>query len=228
MRTFPPEADLPLAELPLRLNIMTQDSYGDSYLTLAEEVKAEITVRGSRFIAFISPVETEPDAVQYLKSLKATYHDATHCCYAFIIRSETGHIYRSSDAGEPAGTAGKPILAKLKGHKLSNVICVVIRYFGGTKLGVGGLARAYAESVNTALQCGEIVSRFVTGTIRLMFPYEMTGAVERLIAEFNAAIIQREFGEANIVTCSIRKNRLEEFSAQFQNITRGKGNVIKE
>jgi len=179
----------------LRLNIMPQEANGDSYLTLAEEVKAEITVRGSRFIAFISPVETEPDAVRYLKSLKATYHDATHCCYAFIVRSETGYTYRSSDAGEPAGTAGKPILATLQGHKLSNVICVVIRYFGGTKLGIGGLARAYAESVNTALHCGEIVPRFVTGTISCEFPYEMTGVVERLIAEFNATIIQREFGE---------------------------------
>ncbi|KPK87134.1 hypothetical protein AMJ80_12315 [bacterium SM23_31] len=207
---------------------MNQDANGDSYLTIAEEVKAEITVRGSRFIAFISPVETEPGAIQYLKSLKAKYHDATHCCYAFIVRTETGDIYRSSDAGEPAGTAGKPILATLQGHKLSNVICVVIRYFGGTKLGVSGLARAYAESVNAALKIGKVVQRFGTGTIRITFTYKMTGAVERLIAEFNAAIIQREFGETNNITCSIRKNRIEEFSAQFRNITRGKGNVIKE
>ena len=204
---------------------MSHDNSGDSYVTIAREVQAEITVRRSRFKACIKPISTESDAEEYLKSIKDTFHNAAHHCYAFIITNESGLIIRSSDAGEPSGTAGKPILTALQGYNLSNVICVVVRYFGGTKLGTGNLARAYAGAADTALQAGEIVAQFFTSTVRLTFPYEMTGKVERLLATFDADVIRREFAETSCMECGIRKNLLHDFLEQFLNMTRGRGSA---
>ena len=205
---------------------MFYDGSDDSYLTVAHEVKAEITVRKSRFKAFIKPAASEGEAEQYLQALKKLYRDATHHCYAFMINNEAGRTVRLSDAGEPAGTAGRPILTALEGRKLSNVVCVVVRYFVGTKLGSGGLTRAYADAAKEALESAEFVERFVTDTVRLRFPYELTGSVEGLIASFRVSILQRDFGETNEITCAVRKNKVEDFLNRFRNITHGRGIVI--
>ncbi|MCH7782755.1 YigZ family protein [candidate division KSB1 bacterium] len=197
----------------------------DSYLSIDKEVKNEITVRKSRFIAYINPVTAKETAEEYLKNLRETYRDATHHCYAYVISGDSGETTRSNDDGEPAGTAGKPILNVLQGNNLSNVICVVVRYFGGTKLGMGGLTHAYADAVKSAVEEAKIVTRYLTGTVKLVFSYDATGAVERLFSTFDVTVTERQFGEKNTAVCSIRLSRFDEFLVQFRDVTSGKGEI---
>ena len=207
---------------------MKNNKKSDSYLSIDKEVKNEITVRKSRFIAYINPVTSKETANEYLKKLRETYRDATHHSYAYVISGDSGETSRSNDDGEPAGTAGKPILNVLQGNNLSNVICVVVRYFGGTKLGVGGLPHAYADSAKSAVGKAEIVTRYLTGTVKLVFSYESTGPVERLFSTFDVAVTERQYGEKNTALCSIRTSRLDEFLDQFRDVTSGKGEIDKK
>jgi len=207
---------------------MTNNNRSDSYLSIKREVISEIVVRKSRFIAYIHPVITKESAEKYLVKIREEYKDATHHCYAYVIFGDVGEISRSNDDGEPSGTAGKPILNVLKGNDLSNAICVVVRYFGGTKLGVGGLTHAYADAAKLAMEKADIVTCFLTGTVKLVFSYETTGAVERLFSSFDVTVNERQFGEKNEAVCSIRLSRLDEFLDQFRDVTSGKGEVETE
>ena len=116
----------------------------DSYRTLFREGSAEFIEKKSRFIGYASPAETEEQALAFLEKVRAMHREASHHCYAYII-GQHGERTRFSDDGEPSGTAGKPILEILQGRELCNCICVVVRYFGGTLLGTGGLVRAYSQ-----------------------------------------------------------------------------------
>lgn len=207
---------------------MKNNKKSDSYLSINKEVKTEITVRKSRFIAYINPAASRESAEEYLKKLREIYRDATHHCFAYIISGDSGETTRSNDDGEPAGTAGKPILNVLQGNDLSNVICVVVRYFGGTKLGVGGLTHAYADAVKSAVEEAEIVTRYLTGTVKLVFSYETTGRVERLFSSFDVTVNERQFGEKNEAVCLIRLSRFDEFLDQFLDVTSGKGEINKK
>jgi uncharacterized YigZ family protein len=197
----------------------------DEFKTILAEVESEISVKGSKFISFLYPVETEFLALERLQALKAKFHDATHHCYAYKV--EAG-IERFNDDGEPSGSAGKPILASLKGRNLCNVLCAVVRYFGGTKLGVGGLSRAYSEASAAAIEKSKIITKILTDEISLEFPYEMTGAVEHYIAANSAKITQREFGNDAIVTCAVRKSGVKNFIGQFRDITKNRGKVVQK
>lgn len=204
---------------------MSQDGKSDSYLSLAREVEIEIVVRKSRFKTFARRILSENEAEEYLDKLRSTYGDATHHCYGYIISGDPGEITRFNDDGEPYGTAGRPILAALQGADLSNVICVVVRYFGGTKLGVGGLTHAYSDAATQAVGSAKIIRYYLTETFRFSFSYELTGAVERLVTSFEAEVTEREFGEHNVLVCKVRKNLAQEFTEKFRDITRGKGVV---
>lgn len=122
----------------------------ESYITLAKEAKAEIVEKRSRFIATVRPVETEEDALAFLNQLRQDYWDATHNVYAYIL--EENQLTRYSDDGEPGGTAGMPVLDILRREKLSNLIVVVTRYFGGTLLGTGGLVHAYSKAAKAGIE----------------------------------------------------------------------------
>ena len=125
----------------------------DSYFAVAFNTENEIVIERSRFITHVFYVETEKDAKDALSAIKKKYQDATHNCYAFV--TDFGLTSRSSDDGEPSGTAGAPIMEVLKNQKLINTLVVVTRYFGGIKLGAGGLVRAYGKSASEALDGGE-------------------------------------------------------------------------
>lgn len=197
----------------------------DEFKTILAGVESEISVKGSKFISFLYPVETENRAMELLYALKAKFHDATHHCYAYYIGEG---IERFNDDGEPSGSAGKPILVSLKGRNLRDVLCVVVRYFGGTKLGVGGLSRAYSNAAVSAIEKSKIITKILTDEVSLKFPYEMTGAVERHIAANSAKITQREFGNDAIVTCAVRKSGIKNFIDQFRDITKNKGKVVQK
>src|SRR5215213_8216716 len=150
-----------------------------SYPAPAGESWGEIREKGSRFLAWIGPAAGEDAAKAALDGLARQYPDASHHCWAWRLGSPPRE--RSSDAGEPSGTAGVPILQVLRGAGLSDVMAVVVRWFGGTKLGKGGLARAYAAAAREALPQLPVVVRVPTVLLALRIPYEKVGAVKRLV-----------------------------------------------
>jgi len=150
-----------------------------AYAAPREQFRAQIREKGSRFLAVIAPAADELAARSTLAALEREHPDATHHCWAWRLGSPPRE--RSSDAGEPAGTAGVPILHVLRGAGLSDVVAVVVRWFGGTKLGKGGLARAYAAAVQEALATLPVVSRVPTARLAVEVSFEKVGAVKRLL-----------------------------------------------
>lgn len=162
------------------------------YRTPAREVRAELRDRGSRFLAVVAPAPSEVAARQALAALAAELPDATHHCWA----SRVGWppVERSSDAGEPSGTAGVPILQVLRGAELSDAVAVVARWFGGTKLGKGGLARAYAGAVRAAVDELPVACRVPTVELVLELPYDRLGAVKRLVRPPRVELVEEAYG----------------------------------
>lgn len=192
--------------------------------TIKERTRSEIKVRGSRFIATAVPVSSREAAVNELELLRREFWDATHNCYAYQL-APNGAEYRFFDDGEPSGTAGKPILFVIQQRELMDVLVVVTRYFGGTKLGAGGLARAYAESAGEALSQADVVVHWPTTPIRIFTPYEDLSDVRRLV-ESATERFEEEFRDVVIYTADIRDDRLDDFSRQLTSITAGRAGMI--
>jgi len=205
---------------------MPEIANNDTFKTIKSDSKADISIKSSRFYVFIYPVGNVTEIEGKLRLLKNSYHDATHHCYAYIIGYSHERIERSNDAGEPSGTAGRQILTVLQHNNLTDVLCVVVRYFGGTKLGIGGLSRAYTKAARAAVENASIITGTITANLKLDFPYELTGVVESHISGYDAAVIHREFGELSHITCAVRKSRIDHFIEKFNNITRNKGEIV--
>lgn len=192
--------------------------------TIKERVRSEIKVRGSRFIATAIPVASKEDAMAELDLIRKEFWDATHNCYAYQL-APNGAEYRFSDDGEPSGTAGKPILFAIQQRELLDVLLVVTRYFGGTKLGAGGLARAYADSANDALNNSELQVNWPTTPIRIFTPYDDMADVRRLVEEQTESF-EEEFRDVVIYTANIRDDRLDSFSERLTSITAARAGMI--
>lgn len=178
-----------------------------TYAAPAGESWGEIREKGSRFLAWIGPAADEEAARAGLDRLVREYPDATHHCWAWRVGAPPRE--RSSDAGEPSGTAGVPILQVLRGTGLSDVLAVVIRWFGGTKLGKGGLARAYAAAAREALAGLPTILRVPTVRVVLEIPYEKVGAVKRLIHPPAIELEAEEYGERARLVLAVHENRRE-------------------
>lgn len=180
------------------------------YKTAHKESKAERIINRSRFISQCFPVRSEEEALNKLAEVRKQYSDATHVCYAYRI-GEMSETTRFSDAGEPSGTAGMPILEVLKTNELTNVLCTVTRYFGGILLGAGGLVRAYSSGAADAVKAAGS-ERHIPGTlIRLRCDYSRYGAIESLIAKSEAEIAETEFMDDVMLKISCASNYAEEF-----------------
>lgn len=153
----------------------------ESYRMIAGQGRGEIVEKKSRFIATLAPVESENAAMAFIESVRRKYYDARHNCFAFIVGEKTA-LERSSDDGEPGGSAGRPMLEALRGAQLTNVAAVVTRYFGGTLLGTGGLARAYTQAVQEALSVCTIVTMRYGLRYRVAVDYTLTGKLQHLFA----------------------------------------------
>lgn len=167
----------------------------DSYCTVYAEGQGEITEKKSRFIAQIFPVSSEEEAFSHLEAVKKTYWDARHHCWAYIIGRNPG-TERMSDDGEPAGTAGKPILEALRGRGLTDVFVVVTRYFGGTLLGTGGLVRAYSGAVSEGLAHTEIITRIHGMKMRIGTDYTGAGKIQYLLGQRKLAVLDSIYTES--------------------------------
>ena len=181
------------------------DKKTDKYRTLLKESKGLFKDRGSKFIALAFPVKTEPQVKEILKELQKEYHDARHHCYAYKLGPE-GKDYRANDDGEPSSSAGKPILGQLNSFEITDVLIVVIRYFGGTLLGVPGLINAYRSAAKDAITNNEIVEKTVKDKIRIKFEYPEMDHVMRIIKNQNAKIINQAYDNSCIIDFEIRRN----------------------
>jgi uncharacterized YigZ family protein len=178
-----------------------------AYAAPAGESRAEIREKGSVFLAVIGPAADEAAAKALLAGLEKEFPGATHHCWAW--RLGVPPRERSADAGEPAGTAGMPILQALRGAGLSDVMAVVVRWFGGTRLGKGGLARAYAAAAREALQGLPAVRKVPTARLAVEVPYEKVGAVKRLLRPPEIELEAEEYGAAARLVLAVHEEREE-------------------
>ncbi|MEP1095470.1 MAG: YigZ family protein [Cyclobacteriaceae bacterium] len=170
--------------------------------------------KGSKFLAFSSPVSSENDVKHQLEVLRKKYHDARHHCYAYVLGMDQ-QSFRANDDGEPSHSAGDPILGQIRSFELTNVLVVVVRYFGGTKLGVGGLIHAYKTATEEALKKASRKEIFEEVNLLFQFPYDLLSSVERLITELDISVIDRDFQE----DCRINASMKLQFLDQLKNKT---------
>lgn len=180
------------------------------YLGPVAAARGELREKGSRFLAVIAPAADEAAAQAVLAALAAEHPDATHRCFAWRLGAAPRE--RASDAGEPSGTAGVPILQVLRGRELSDVVAVVVRWYGGTKLGKGGLARAYAAAARLAADELRVERRFARVELALELPYERLGAVKRLVHPPEVELVAERYGERVELVLSVRADRRDELA----------------
>ncbi len=178
----------------------------DFYYTIKDKAKGEYKEKGSKFIALAFPVETVEDAMRHVESVKKEYYDARHHCYAYRI-GFAGEQYRVNDDGEPSGTAGKPIYGQMLKNNLTNLIIIVVRYFGGTKLGISGLIRAYKTAAADAIANADIEKRTIKTFFEITFPYEKMNSVMHAIKEGDWEVIERDFDLECKMTLAVRQSK---------------------
>lgn len=164
----------------------------DSYLTLKTISEGLYKEKGSKFLAFAYPVDSEEQIKEILDGLRKKYYDARHHCYAYML-GKNQDVYRANDDGEPNHSAGDPILGQIRSHQLTNALIVVIRYFGGTKLGVGGLIAAYKTAAAEAIQNNEIITAIIHTRLGIEFDYLAMNDVMKIIKDFDLQIARQEF-----------------------------------
>ena len=189
----------------------------DSYRTIAAPVETALRERSSKFLACAWPVTSEEEIKGHLDSLRKKYYDATHHCYAWRL-GPGGEQYRANDDGEPSGTAGKPILGQILSNDLTYCLIVVVRYFGGTKLGVPGLIAAYRDSAAEAIAAARIVEKTVDVTADIEFPYEVLNGVMRVVKEHEPWVHSQDFDSVCRMRLSIRRGRSEALLSKLEKI----------
>lgn len=189
----------------------------DSYLTLAEPAEALYKEKGSKFLAYAYPVSSEEQIRECLEALRKRYYDATHHCYAWRLGAD-GQNYRVNDDGEPSSTAGRPILGQLLSYGVTDVLVVVVRYFGGTKLGVSGLIAAYKESAAAVLSEAQIVERTVDVRFEVEFGYLVMNDVMRVVKEMRPEVLEQRFDNLCTMRLSIRAGRADALRERLQKI----------
>lgn len=191
----------------------------DTYLTLAKISEGLYKEKGSKFLAFAIPVSDVEEIKEILKEKRKEYHDARHVCFAYVM-GEKGEETRANDDGEPSGTAGKPMLGTLVSKGVTNVLLVVVRYFGGTKLGTSGLINAYREACLDALEQNEVVEKIVESRCDIQFEYPFLNDVMRIVKEENATIVSQNFDNDCTMRISIRKRDEEKLRSRLSKVER--------
>lgn len=187
---------------------------------IAKDAQIEIDFKGSKFIGLVSLCESEEQAKDFIHFIKKNHPKANHHCSAYILSQS--QIERSNDDGEPFSTTGLPMLQVLRGQGLTDVIAVVVRYFGGTLLGRGGLIKAYSEAVTKAIESAGIKEYKKISTYTIEFPYPMISAVESIIQQ-NCHILNREYGDHAIIRFKIEN--IQEILVQLMDSTKGKAKI---
>ena len=198
--------------------------------TLGAIRRHELRVKGSRFIATAAPVASAGEAGQRIEALRLGHADATHLCWAYRIAAEQRDIERFHDAGEPSGTAGAPILQALRAAGLLNVVAVVARHFGGTKLGKGGLARAYRDAVRGALDAAPRARHVRRASLKLAGPVDQDGEVRHLVARLGGRVARAGYpdGAGAVLEIEVPAARVDELARAVRDLTRGAWRVARD
>lgn len=189
----------------------------DKFKTIKEESRGVYKEKGSKFYAFAFPVTTEDEIKEHQKALKKKYYDARHHVYAFRLGADL-KTYRSSDDGEPSNSSGPPVMGQIQSYELTNILIVVIRYFGGTKLGVPGLINAYRTAAADAIENNAIVTRFEKDTFVIEYDYLVMNDVMKVLKDENPEQSNQEFDNTCRITLSIRKKDGEKLRERLNNI----------
>lgn len=202
----------------------------DSYLTLSSPGESEFIEKRSRFISFAAHIETEDDAKDFVANLRKRFYDARHVCYAYVLGADVWTeeydpiargtaVMRANDDGEPGGSAGKPILGQLRSRGLTNAVVAVVRYFGGVKLGTGGLATAYKTGAAMALDVATVKECLLMEQMVVDVPYADQNTVLKLIRDNGAEILARDYTATGVVlTVSIRQAMADDFRKRIEKI----------
>lgn len=191
----------------------------DTYKTVSKEVvEGFYSEKRSKFLAFVHHVDSVDEAMAIVKEYRKKYYDARHCCYAYVLGPDRAD-FRANDDGEPSSTAGKPILGQLNRLELTDVLVVVIRYYGGVNLGTGGLIVAYRTATEDALSKAVIEEKFVEERITYRFTYPMINAVMRVVKETGARIVSQSFDNDCEIVLSIRQSLAEGLQARLDKLS---------
>jgi uncharacterized YigZ family protein len=191
--------------------------FSNSYFTITRPTAGVFKDRGSKFLSFAFPVTSEAEIKACLASLKKEHPSANHHCYAWVLGADKTAL-RSNDDGEPSNSAGKPILAQVHAKDLTNILIVVVRYFGGTLLGVNGLINAYKNAAADALANSVIEEKFILFEYKIEFSFEQTNAVMRLLKEYEAKIISNAYEGKNQIVFRVKKQNSETMEAKFRDL----------
>ena len=192
------------------------------YPVPAHEIRRELTISNSRFISTLAPVFSVAEAKAFIARIKDEFPDASHNVPLYLIGHGVSEIAHCSDAGEPSGTAGRPALAVLRGSGLGDVAAVVTRYFGGTKLGTGGLVRAYSDAVRLVVESVPRAEKVLAHTLMLVFPYTYLERVRLLVAARDGKVLDEDFAADVTLIARIRVEKLPSFQESLSELTNGK------
>ena len=190
----------------------------DIYKTIESPSEGIYKEKGSKFIAYTYPVYSEEEVKNHLDVLKKEYYDARHHCYAYMLGEER-KVFRANDDGEPSSSAGKPILGQINSNDLTNIFIVVIRYFGGTKLGVSGLINAYKTAAAIAIENANIIEKTVNHVYRISFDYLVMNDVMKILKEDKPEQIGQNFDMMCSIDISMRKNDIDKVIDKLNKIT---------
>ena len=191
--------------------------FEDTYLTLDKKSEGEFKDKGSKFLAYAFPVKNEQEIKALLAELRQQHHGARHHCYAFVLGSGK-HSYRANDDGEPSYTAGKPILGQIQANDLTDILLVVVRYFGGTLLGVSGLINAYKTAAAQALKNAIIIEKTVNEIYQINFEYTLINEVMKILKDHKVSIKNQLFENNCELSFSVRKNNSLQIENQLKKV----------
>lgn len=189
----------------------------DEYLTIQQASEGIFKAKGSKFIAYAFPVFNQADIKSSLSKVRELHPKARHHCYAWKLGLDENN-YRTNDDGEPSGSAGRPIYGQIRSKSLTNVMVIVVRYFGGTLLGVPGLIEAYKKSTADAFEQAKIITRQIQQRFIINFTYAQMNAVMSAVKKLNLTVVQKDFQESCSIEVEMRQSLVDSFSAHFSKI----------
>jgi uncharacterized YigZ family protein len=192
--------------------------FEDTYLTIKEPSEGDFRDRGSKFIGYAYPLVSEQQVKEHLAYLRAVHTGARHFCWAMRLTPDRS-VFRINDDGEPSGTGGRPILNVLLSHQLTNIVIVVVRYFGGTLLGVPGLINAYKTAAEEAVKAAQIVEKTVNDIYTIRFEYLQMNDVMKLIKDQHLEVLEQQFDNQCSIQVSVRKMQVNEILSRVGNIS---------
>lgn len=189
----------------------------DTFKTIQDTAQGLFTEKKSKFISYAVPVQTVEDVKTELEKYRKEYYDARHICWAYMLGAERNE-FRSNDDGEPSGTAGKPILGQINSNELTDILILVVRYFGGIKLGTSGLIGSYREAASEAIASSEIIEKTVDMNIRFKFEYPFMNDVMKVVKDLEPSILEQQYDMDCIMSLRIRKALFDQLTSRLDKI----------